>query len=259
MKIMVVIPTYNESRNISKLIEDIFSNLPGCQIVVVDDNSPDGCGDLVEKLSLKYASLHLIKRVWRKGRGSAGLCGFKYALSKGMDFIIEMDADFSHQPKYLSRFQELGKNHDIVIGSRLVKGGRDLDRGLIRTFITKAAGLYIKYLLGIKVKDVTSGFRGFKAKVLRAIDLDSIISNGPVILQEILFRAQLLGFRIKEFPITFVDRLKGKSTFNWRVMVESLSLIPVFRFIYLPIWKTNLSRKKPDLPRARSGQVTFLP
>jgi len=212
MKTFVIIPTYNEKENIKNLINSIFKlKIPDLEVVIIDDNSPDKTWEIVENLKKKNKKIHLILRKKDRGRGFAGKEGFKFALKNKADYIIEMDADFSHDPRYIPLFLEEIKNADLVLGSRLVKGGKDIGRGLIRRLITKIANLYIQLMLGLRVKDCNSGYRCFRSKVIKAINPDKIKAKGPDIVQEVLYKAHLKGFRIKEIPIEFIDRKKGKS------------------------------------------------
>ena len=212
MKTFVMIPTYNEKENIRNLIDKILKlKIKNLHIVVADDNSPDGTWKLVQEISRKNKNVHLLLRKKDKGRGAAGKDGFIYCLKHGADAIVEMDADMSHDPKYIPKMIEELKNADLVLGSRRVKGSKEIGRGLLRRFVTFGANLYIRLLLGIKVKDCNSGFRCFKRKVLEGIKAENLQSKGPAIVQEVLFKAHLKGFKIKEMPITFVNRTKGKS------------------------------------------------
>mgnify|MGYP001607795288 CR=1 FL=1 len=212
MKPFVMIPTYNESENIAALIDEILSlGIKDLHIVVADDNSPDGTWRIVDGLSKKNKNIRLLLRKTDKGRGSAGRDGFIYCLKNGADIVVEMDADLSHDPKYIPLMIDELKNADLILGSSRLKGSREIGRGIIRRFVTFAANLYITLMLGIKVKDCNSGFRCFKRKVLEAINLEKLESKGPAIVQEVLFKAHLNGFKIKEIPITFINRTKGKS------------------------------------------------
>ncbi|MBM2838153.1 MAG: hypothetical protein HW415_778 [Deltaproteobacteria bacterium] len=232
MRAMAMVPTYNESGNIERLITEILAQGDDVGVVVVDDDSPDGTWRIVEEYSKRDPRVHLLKRVGRRGRGTAGIEGFQYAAKQGVEFIIEMDADFSHKPSYISDFLKEMKDCDLLIGSRMVKGGGETGRGALRQLITKGANLYIRLMLGLPYKDATSGFRIFKRKVLEAVDLNNLISTGPSILQEILFMAHRKGFRIKEVPIIFEDRTVGQSTFNSRIMTQSLMMIPRIKSRY---------------------------
>lgn len=232
MRAMVMVPTYNESGNIERLIKEILAQSDDIGIVVVDDDSPDGTWRIVEDYSKRDPMVHLLRRVGRRGRGTAGIEGFLYAVRQGVDFVIEMDADFSHEPSYISEFLKQMGDCDLLIGSRMVKGGGETGRGPLRRWITKGANLYIRLILGLPYKDSTSGYRVFRREVLEAIDLDDLISTGPSIVQEVLYKAHLKGFRIKEFPIIFEDRTIGHSTFNTRIMRQSLIMIPKIRCRY---------------------------
>lgn len=232
MRAMAMVPTYNESGNIERLITEILAQGDDVGVVVVDDDSPDGTWKIVEEYSKRNPRVHLLRRIGRRGRGTAGIEGFQYAVKQGAEFVIEMDADFSHNPSYISGFlREMG-DCDLLIGSRMVKGGGETGRGPLRQWITKAANLYIRLVLGLPYKDATSGFRIFRREVLEAVDLNNLISTGPSILQEILFMAHRKGFRIKELPIIFEDRTVGQSTFNSRIMRQSLMMIPKIRYRY---------------------------
>ena len=223
MKTIVTLPTYNESQTIQEIIEKIFSLKDDIEIIVVDDDSPDGTGRLLDTLKGKYPNLDVIHRSGKRGRGTAGVVGFKRALQKRGDYIIEMDADLSHDPAYIPSFINEMNNADIVIGSRYTKGGRDVERSTIRNVISLLANTYIRYMLGMtNVKDCTSGFRCFKSDVLKAIDLDNIKSVGPSIVTEILYRCK--PYRIKEIPIIFKERAGGRSKFNFKAMRDSILL-----------------------------------
>ena len=225
----VIIPTYNEAENIEDLVKTILAlKIEGLVPIVVDDNSPDGTGKIAEKI----AGVKTIIRYQNRGRGSAGIEGFKFALKEGADYIIEMDADFSHHPKYIPDLLKQIEKYDVVLGSRFVPGGKDIDRGFSRQIITIFAQTYIKWMLGVKVKDPTSGFRCFRRKVLESIDLDHTLSTGPSIVSEILYKIKLKGFSIGETPIVFEDRKKGETKLNFGVLLNNLYMILNFRMIY---------------------------
>ena len=212
MKTYIMIPTYNERENIRALIDKILGlGIKNLHIVVVDDNSPDGTWKIVQQIAKKKKNVHLLLRKKDKGRGSAGRDGFIYCLKHGADIIVEMDADLSHDPKYIPALIAGLKDADLVLGSRRLKDSKEIGRSWFRIFITLAANLYITIILGIKVKDCNSGFRCFKRKVLDGINAEKLQSKGPAIVQEVLFKTQLKNFKIKEIPITFVNRIKGRS------------------------------------------------
>ncbi|MEA3492889.1 MAG: polyprenol monophosphomannose synthase [Candidatus Margulisiibacteriota bacterium] len=249
MKTYLVIPTYNEAGNIEALLKEIRAqNIPDLTPVVVDDNSPDGTAKLAEK------DAKVILRTKDRGRGSAGIEGFKYALKEGADYIIEMDADFSHHPKYLKDLIKPMDKYDIVLGSRFVEGGKDLDRGIARKVVTTFARNYIKWMLGIKINDITSGYRCFRRKVLEAIDLDHMISTGPSIVSEILYKASLKGFKIYEAPIIFEDRKTGETKLNFKILLKTLYMIYKFRKAW-PDAKSVGSKKEKEPTISLSGQT----
>ena len=230
-----MIPTYNERENIQKLIKEILKY--NVDILVVDDNSPDGTGELVKNIAKKNKKVHLLLRTKNRGRGLAGIAGFKYAINNKYDYIIEMDADFSHDPRYILNFLKKMGEADVVLGSRAVKGGKQIGRSAIRRMITKLANFYIRAIFGLRVKDCNSGYRCFHRKVLEAINLDKFISKGPSIVQEVLYRVHLKGFKIEEIPIVFVERKKGSSKLGpkqlWKgyTMVLKLRLMKLFGMV----------------------------
>jgi len=232
-----MIPTYNEVASIGRLIPAILKNVPKASVLVVDDSSPDGTAKEVSKLSRKYKGrVFLLLRTKEKGRGSAGVAGFKWALEKGAEAVVEMDADFSHDPKYLPAMVKALDSADVVVGSRFVKGGRD-ERGFIRTMITLMGRIYIRTMLGVKIEDPTSGFRIFRKEVLESLDLDSLITTKTwAVVQEMLYKSALMGFKIKEVSIVFIDRERGNSKFNLKILIQGLLLVLVLKLQYSSIW-----------------------
>ena len=232
MKTFVVIPTYNEAENIESLIKEILNLNLDIHIVVVDDDSPDGTWKIVKNMVEQFDNIHCLRRCGNRGRGTAGVEGFKYALTQGAEYIIEMDADFSHNPAYIPVMLEKMKYYDVILGSRFIKNGKD-ERGIIRHMITILANMYIKLILNINnIYDCTSGFRCFKREVLEKIDLNNTISTGPAIVQELLYKAYIGGFNIGEVPIKFVDRTRGKSTFNFKIMIQGIIMVPIFKYLF---------------------------
>jgi len=223
-RVTIVIPTYDEKENIQDLVEQILSlDLDwDPALVIVDDDSPDGTGEIVTSLAQENTSLHPLIRRGKRGRGSAGIEGFRQALELNPDFIIEMDADFSHRPEEIPRLLEEAPHWDLVIGSRFIPGGKDIDRNLLRKFITFIVRHFLSNYLKIPVKDITSGFRCFQRDVLERIELDSLKSQGPSLVQEVLFRAVHTGCRIKEVPITFSNRKKGKTKLSFPILLDTL-------------------------------------
>jgi len=221
-----MIPTYNERENISRLINEILKlKIKDLHIVVVDDNSPDKTGEAVKEMEKKNGNVHLLLRTEDRGRGAAGRAGFIYCLENGADAIVEMDADFSHDPKYIPALLTELKNANVVLGSRRASGGKEIGRSPIRKLITSLANLYIRIVLGIKVKDANSGFRCFSKKAMEAIDPYKLTSKGPSIVQEVLFKAHLKGLRIKEVPIVFKDRTEGKSKLGFRQLAAGYWMV----------------------------------
>ncbi|MGO8703655.1 MAG: polyprenol monophosphomannose synthase [Candidatus Brocadiia bacterium] len=223
MKPAVMLPTYNEAENLRKITEGILRAAPEMTVVIVDDESPDGTGRVADELARASNRVRVIHRRTKRGRGYAGAEGFRYCVAEGFDPILEMDADLSHDPFYLPEFLAASREWEVVIGSRSVPGGGARDRGLGRKLITAGAAFYLRTMLGLKgVRDPTSGYRCFRRSVLESIHLETLTSPGPGIVTEILYRCR--GFRIKEIPILFQDREKGRSKFNLRAMGESLAL-----------------------------------
>lgn len=229
--IVIFTPTYNEAENIEIFIKQVFDILPSCKLLVVDDNSPDMTYKKVEELQKVYKNLYLVVRKEKKGRGYAGIDGFKKALELGADIIIEMDADLSHSPydipKLLKIFEE-NPSIDIVVGSRYISGGRDKERNIIRKIISLFARIYIKITLGIFIKDVTSGFKAYKREVIEKI-LPYLSASDPFIVSEVNYVSKMLGFKFYEVPIDFHDRLYGKSKLSFLKLVKYL-----FKTLILP-------------------------
>jgi dolichol-phosphate mannosyltransferase len=232
MKAMAMVPTYNEALNIEPLLREILGQGPDIGAVVVDDNSPDGTAAIVQRLREEDPRVHLILRMNERGRGTAGVAGFKYGVAQGVDFIIEMDADFSHQPSYLPFFLSQMDGCDLLIASRLVEGGGEKGRHFLRKMITRLANSYIRLILGVPVKDCTSGYRVFRRQVLESIELDQLMAVGPPIVEEVLFKAYRRGFRIKEVPYILEERKAGESTFNRKIMLNALLMMPKIRWRY---------------------------
>jgi len=223
MKPAVMLPTYNEAQNIRAMTEAILAAVPGMAVVIVDDNSPDGTGRIADALSAEREEVHVIHRMENRGRGYAGAEGFVYCLEQGFDPILEMDADFSHDPSYIPKMLDEAEHWDVVIGSRGIAGGGESGRGLLRKIITAGAAAYLRLMLGLRgVHDPTSGFRCFRRSVMEEIRPDTLRSAGPGIVTEVLFRCR--RHRIKEIPIQFRDRERGKSKFSVKAMLESLLL-----------------------------------
>lgn len=227
MKTLIVIPTYNESQNIDRFIQAIFQATgpdADTHILVVDDNSPDGTAALVEKIRQTPAEnrLFLIVRDRKKGLGTAYIRGFQWGLERGYRLFVEMDADFSHHPRYLGGMTQAAGACDGVVGSRYVAGGGVRGWGLLRKAISKGGSLYARTILGIPIHDLTGGFNLWKREVLERIDLSAIRSEGYAFQIELKYRALKKGFRLREFPIIFEDRMQGKSKMSKKIVLEAI-------------------------------------
>lgn len=223
---MIVIPTYNEKANLPVLIEEIFKHQIPFSILIVDDNSPDGTGLIADELAKQYPDrVHVIHRAGKMGLGSAYIEGFKYALKWGADYIFEMDADFSHDPRYLPDFIEKIKDYDVVVGSRYVNGISVINWPLSRLVLSLIASQYVRLITGLKLTDTTAGYKCFSRKVLETIDLDAVYSNGYSFQIEMNYRTTQLGFKIGEIPIIFVDRHSGTSKMSGHIVREALYVV----------------------------------
>lgn len=232
IKTIVVIPTYNEAEHIEALISQILYFQPEFNILVVDDDSPDGTGRVVDELSKKSDKIKILHRYKKSGLGKAYLEGFNYVLSQNPPYekIIQMDADFSHHPRYLGDLIDGTEDKDICLGSRYIAAGKILDWRLSRRVLSYVANLYVRFWLGFKVKDCTSGFRCFKREVLDNIGLETIKANGYLFQIEILTRCLRFGYSFKEIPITFVERKKGKTKLGFCQIWEAIWGVLRLRF-----------------------------
>ena len=225
MKAIVVIPTYNEIENVEKIINAIFNVKPDINILIVDDNSPDGTAATVSGLMKSDERIHLIVRAGKMGLGTAYCEGFKYALERGFDAIFEMDADFSHDPNEIPNFLIALNENDLVIGSRYLTGVNVVNWPLRRLVLSYGANLYTRMITGMKIKDATGGFKCFKADTLRKIDLANIKSNGYGFQIELNFKVWKNNCKIKEIPIIFIDRRSGVSKMNKKIIYEAVLLV----------------------------------
>lgn len=226
MKSLVIIPTFNESQNIVAMIQALLRlQEPGLEVMIVDDNSPDGTGDLVESLRSREPRLHLLRREKKMGLGTAYVAGFRYALQRDYELILEMDADFSHDPQDVPRLIQAAGDSDVVVGSRYINGVNVVNWPLSRLMLSYFASLYTRWITGMKVRDCTSGFKCFHRRVLQAINLDSIQSDGYSFQIEMNFRAMHRGFHIQEIPIIFIDRRAGTSKMSKRIVREAIWMV----------------------------------
>ncbi len=231
---LIIIPTYNEIENLKTLVHDIFAlTLPGLEILIIDDHSPDGTGILADQLAQQYPGMHVLHRPKKMGLGTAYITGFQWGLEKQFEAFIEMDADFSHRPAYLIPLLNLLKHSDVVIGSRYIAGGGTLNWGVGRKLLSRGGSWYAQTLLGAPIQDFTGGFNGWKRTVLETLDLKTLQSNGYSFQIELKYRAFLKKFKITEFPILFEDRKVGQSKMHLGIIIEALWRILKLRYTRL--------------------------
>ena len=229
-KTLVVTPTYNEADNIEKFIDQVLSKGPDIDVLVVDDNSPDGTGKIVERLKKSNTRIHLISRAGKMGLGTAYVEGFRFAITNKFDYIFEMDTDFSHNPDEIPNFLEKIKEYDLVIGSRYTNGVRVINWPIRRLILSYGANVYSRIITGMPLKDATGGFKCFRRQVLEAIDLDKIHSNGYAFQIEMNFKAWNKGFKLCEHPIIFMDRQSGVSKMSKKIVYEAVYMVWKLRY-----------------------------
>lgn len=232
MNTIIVIPTYNEKDNIQPLVEEIFDILPEIKILIVDDSSPDGTGKIADELSKRYKQVKVLHRKKKEGLGQAYIAGFKEALKMEPDYIIQMDGDFSHNPKYIPLLLKEITNCDLVSGSRFLNSNRL--RPINVSILSLWANRYVKWLLGLKITDSLGGFKCFRRKVVEEIGLDNFISSGFIFQTEFLYRALRKGFKIKEIPIIFYARKSGKSKKSKMILLEAFFKVILLKLLFLP-------------------------
>ncbi len=224
------LPTYNERENVEPMLRALGSVLPeGSRVLVIDDASPDGTGEVADGLAAELGYVDVLHRPVKQGLGPAYVAGFRRALADGADLILEMDCDFSHDPADVPRLIVAAGSADLVLGSRYVEGGRIENWGLVRRAVSAGGSLYARVLLGVGIHDLTGGFKCYRRAVLEAIDLDAISSVGYAFQIETTYRAFRAGFRVVEVPIAFVDREVGRSKMSRRIVLEAMWKVPAFR------------------------------
>jgi dolichol-phosphate mannosyltransferase len=229
-KALVCLPTYDERENLAPMIEAILAQVPALEILVIDDNSPDGTGRLADEIAARDPRVHVLHRAGKEGLGKAYLAGFAWALQRDYRLVLEMDCDFSHDPRYLPAMLAAAAEHDLVLGSRYVPGGGTVNWGLGRKLISRGGSLYARAILGLSARDLTGGFKCFRREVLEAIDLASVQCTGYAFQIELTYRAARRGFRIREVPIVFVDRRVGHSKMSRRIVLEAVRKVWSIRF-----------------------------
>lgn len=228
---LIITPTYNEKDNLRAFVTQLFDHLPSAHLLIVDDNSPDGTGVIADDIAKSDARVRVMHRTGKLGLGTAYLQAFEANLQLGYEFFIEMDADLSHHPKYLKDFMAaFEQGADVVIGSRNIPGGSVEGWGPERHFISKGGSLYSRTILGVSVRDLTSGYKGFRKHVLESIPLNMVRSEGYSFQIEMTYRAIKHGFKVKEVPIIFYDRTAGKSKMSKKIFLEAIQMVWKLRF-----------------------------
>jgi len=226
----VVLPTYNEAENLERIAAAILERLPSSRrLLIVDDDSPDGTGRIADRLAAASDDIAVLHRRAKEGIGPAYIAGFREALTGGARLIIEMDADFSHDPAYLPQLLRAIESADLVIGSRYVPGGGVTDWGPVRRFVSRGGSSYARKVLGLEIRDLTGGFKCFRREVLEAIDLDGVAARGYAFQVEMTYRAIRAGFRVVEIPIVFRDRTAGNSKMSRAIFAEAIWRVPAMR------------------------------
>jgi len=232
----LILPTYNEAENVEAIVTAAGGVLTdaavdGFRVLVVDDGSPDGTGAIADRLAAEHDWVEVLHRAEKNGIGPAYLAGFRHALDRDAGYLIEMDSDFSHDPADIRRLLEAVQGGaDLALGSRYVPGGGVRDWGLLRRFISEGGSTYARWVLGLRVRDLTGGFKCFRREVLEAIHFDGVRSQGYAFQVELTYRAVRAGFRVVEVPIVFRDRQRGQSKMSWRIAAEAMWLVPRLRF-----------------------------
>ncbi len=243
---IICLPTYNESENLPLMLAEIHKVVPGAHILVIDDNSPDGTGHIADEWAARDRRIFALHRQQKQGLGRAYVAGFAWALQRDYELIFEMDCDFSHPPQFLPQFIQSAQTHDLVLGSRYIPGGGTQDWDWRRRLISRGGNTYAQIILGLPYKDLTGGFKCFHRRVLLALPLTEILSNGYVFQIELTWRSVLLGFSIGEVPIQFPDRTRGESKMTGSIVREAISRV----------WQLRLDKKsmgkKNTKPESRS-------
>jgi len=244
MRVLIIIPTYNERENVPRLVPRVLSQHEGVEILFIDDNSPDGTGVLLDEICSQNPGVHVIHRTGKLGLGTAYVQGFKWALERNFDKVFEMDADFSHNPDDIPRLIEASEKYDLVIGSRFVNGISVVNWPFRRLLLSLVAMLYVRVVTGLKLNDPTSGFKCYNRRVLENLNIDGIRSNGYSFQIETNYKAKLAGFTIVEIPIIFIEREGGISKMNKKIVYEAIWVVYKLRLYGFLRWLTR-SKSKP--------------
>jgi dolichol-phosphate mannosyltransferase len=222
---LIIFPTYNERENIESIVAAVLAKDERIHVLIVDDNSPDGTGDIADRLAAGNPRIFALHRPGKAGLGTAYIHGFKWAIAQGFDYVFEMDADFSHSPDYLPDFLKEIEDHDLVLGSRYISGVNVINWPMSRLLLSYFANVYSRIVTGLPIRDATGGFKCFRREVLAAIDLDKVKSNGYTFQIEMTMRAWVRKFRIKEIPIVFTDRRQGTSKMSKKIVREAIWMV----------------------------------
>jgi dolichol-phosphate mannosyltransferase len=222
---LIIIPTYNEAENLETMVQSIQALDTGLDIMIVDDNSPDGTGEIADRLSETLEGLHVLHRPGKMGLGTAYVTGFEWAVEHGYDYVFEMDCDFSHDPRYLPTFLETIASADLVIGSRYVKGGDTPDWGLVRKFISQGGNFFARFMLGLKTRDCTGGYRCYRREMIQKVPWEEIRLQGYGFQVGAVYHIERLGGRVAEFPIVFQDRRVGQSKMSYKIILEAFAYV----------------------------------
>jgi dolichol-phosphate mannosyltransferase len=231
-KVLVIIPTYNEARNLPQILPQVLAQDPRIEVLVVDDGSPDGTGEMADEYSSREPRVHVLHREGKQGLGTAYRAGFRWALQHDYELVFEMDSDFSHDPKHLPMFLDAVRDADLVLGSRYLDGKVTvINWPMSRLMLSYGANIYARVVTGLRICDATGGFKCFRRRVLEAVELDAVHSNGYSFQIEMSFRAHRKGFRIKEIPIVFTDRTEGQSKMSGRIIREAIWMVWKLRLL----------------------------
>ena len=227
---LVVIPTFNEATNLPQIVPQVLAQDPRLEVLIIDDNSPDGTGAIADRMAAENPRIHVLHRAGKLGRGTAYIAGFRWALERDYEYVFEMDADFSHDPSHLKDFLKAIPSADLVIGSRYLKGRVTVvNWPMGRLMLSYCANIYARWITGLRIWDLTAGFKCFRRTVLEAVDLSAVRSNGYAFQIEMSFRAWRKGFRLVEIPIVFVDRMEGQSKMSRAIVREAIWMVPRLR------------------------------
>jgi dolichol-phosphate mannosyltransferase len=237
VSVLIVIPTYNELANLPVIVERVRKEAPTAHLLIVDDTSPDGTGELADRLAASDTAIHVMHRREKDGLGRAYVAGFEWGLARDYNVLVQMDGDLSHNPSDVPRLVDALKSSDLVLGSRYVTDGGTVNWGIGRQLLSRGGSLYARTILGLPIRDVTGGFKAWKASTLRAVNLSSIRSNGYSFQVEMTYRAARLGLNIKEVPIIFADRVDGVSKMSKKIVVEAMLMVWRLRFTRKEQWQ----------------------